>query len=308
MHRRSWTPSCMGSRSLRLPSTDERLGVPGNATYAGRYDRLSPNLPPLQADGAVAWPARLERQSQSSIREEQAMAKFNLRGATAIVTGGSRGIGPHIAEALAQRGAKVALVARSQSELEANARKLREAGTEVIAIAADITSSEDRRTVIETVERELGPVDVLVNNAGGDLQREFHNLTEHDIQGVIELNLTSAVILSWLVLPGMLARQRGHIVNVSSMAGRVSFPNTEAYAAAKDGLIAFPRVLRGGYRDRGVSGSTLILGPVREAGVGVRTAEEVGLDLPPRAFTVAPEAVGSATVRAVVKDRAELVL
>jgi len=233
------------------------------------------------------------------------MAKFNLRGATAIVTGGSRGIGPHIAEALAQRGAKVALVARSHSILEANARELREAGAEVIAIPADITSSEDRRAVIETVERELGPVDVLVNNAGGDLQREFHNLTEHDIQGVIDLNLTSAVILSRLVLPGMLARQRGHIVNVSSMAGRVSFPNTEAYAAAKDGLIAFTRVLRGDYRDRGVSGSTLILGAVGEAGIGARTAEEIGLKLPPVGL-VSPAKIGKHTVRAIRNDKAEL--
>ena len=159
--------------------------------------------------------------------------------------------------------------------------------------------------MIETVERELGPVDVLVNNAGGDLQREFHNLTEHDIQGVIDLNLTSAVILSRLVLPGMLARQRGHIVNVSSMAGRVSFPNTEAYAAAKDGLIAFTRVLRGDYRDRGVSGSTLILGPVGEAGIGARTAEEIGLKLPAVGL-VSPAKIGKHTVRAIRNDKAEL--
>jgi len=147
---------------------------------------------------------------------------------------------------------------------------------------------------------------VLVNNAGGDLQREFHNLTEHDVEGVLDLNLTSAVILSRLVLPGMLARERGHIVNVSSMAGRTSFPFTEAYAAAKDGLIGFTRVLRGDYRRRGVSASTLILGPVREAGVGARTAEEVGLELPP--FGVSPAAVARAAVRAIAKDRAELVL
>jgi len=88
---------------------------------------------------------------------------------------------------------------------------------------------------------------------------------------VLELNLTSAVMLTRLVLPGMLERRRGHVLNISSMAGRVSFPYTEAYAAAKDGLIAFARVLRADYRDRGVSGSTLILGAVGEAGVGART-------------------------------------
>ena len=233
------------------------------------------------------------------------MSKFDLQGATAIVTGGSRGVGPHIAEALVGRGAKVALVARSEPELQANARRLAESGAEVIAVAADITSAEQRRSLIETVERRLGPVDVLVNNAGGDLQREFHQLTEDEIEGILELNLTSAVLLTRLVLPGMLERRRGHVVNVSSMAGRVSFPYTEAYAAAKDGLIAFTRVLRADYRGRGVSGSTLILGPVGGEGVGARTAEEVGLKLPPVGL-VAPPKIGKATVRAIRADKTEL--
>jgi short-subunit dehydrogenase len=233
------------------------------------------------------------------------MSKFELKGATAIVTGGSRGIGPHIAQALADQGARVALVARSQSELEANSRRLSGAGAEVVAFPADITSADERRRLVEAVERRLGPVDVLVNNAGGDLQREFHHLTEDEIEGVLTLNLTSAVILTRLVLPGMLERGRGHVVNVSSMAGRVSFPYTEAYAAAKDGLIAFTRVLRADYRSEGVSGSTLILGPVGEAGVGARTAEEVGLKLPPVGL-VSPVKIGKLTVRAIRSDRAEL--
>jgi short-subunit dehydrogenase len=148
---------------------------------------------------------------------------------------------------------------------------------------------------------------VLVNNAGGDPQREFHKLAEHEIEGVLDLNLTSALILSRLVLPGMLARERGHIVNVSSMAGRTSFPYTETYAAAKDGLIGFTRVLRGDYRRHAVSGSTLILGPVRDAGVGARTAEEIGIKVP-RSISVSPEQVAKATVRAIVHDKAELAL
>ena len=232
------------------------------------------------------------------------MSRFDLDGATAIVTGGSRGIGPHIAAALAERGARIALVARSEAELEANAREIADAGHEAIAIAADVTIAGDRHAIVETVERELGRVDVLVNNAGGDPQREFHKLGERDIEAILDLNLTSAVILSRLVLPGMLARGRGHVVNVSSMAGRTSFPYTEAYGGAKDGLIAFTRVLRGDYRRQGVSASTLILGPVREAGVGARTAEEIGVKVPP--FVATPRAVGKAAVRAIVRDKAEL--
>ena len=236
------------------------------------------------------------------------MSKFELNDRTAIVTGASRGIGPHIAAALAECGVRVALVARSQTELEATANELRESGGHVLAITADVTSAPDRREIVATVERELGTVDVLINNAGGDPQREFHNLSEDQIEAVLDLNLTSAVILTRLVLPGMLARERGHIVNVSSMAGRTSFPFTEAYGAAKDGLIGFTRVLRADYRRRGVSASTLILGPVREAGVGHRTAEQVGIKLPPKPFTVPPAAIGKATIRAITKDKAEIAL
>ena len=233
------------------------------------------------------------------------MAHFDLKDATAIVTGGSRGIGPHIAMALVRRDASVAIVGRDEARLEATARELTAVGGRVLAIRGDVTSTDDRHAVVERVERELGSIDVLVNNAGGDLQREFHNLTEQEILGTLELNLTSAVILTRLVLPSMLAQARGHIVNVSSMAGRTSFPYTEAYAAAKDGLIGFTRVLRGDYRRRGVSASTLILGPVGEAGVGARTTEEVGLKLPPVGL-VSPTKVGRETVRAILRDKAEI--
>ena len=233
------------------------------------------------------------------------MGKFDLTNATAVVTGGSRGIGPYIAEALAGRGARVALVARNEAELDANAARLAESGAEVVPVPADIMCAEQRRGLIEVVERRLGPVDVLVNNAGGDLQREFHNLTEDELHGVLELNLSSAILLTRLILPGMLERGRGHVVNVSSMAGRLSFPYSEAYAAAKDGLIGFTRVLRADYRSRGVSASSLILGPVGEAGLGARTAEEVGLKLPPVGL-VSPAKIGKLTVRAIRKDKAEL--
>ena len=162
--------------------------------------------------------------------------------------------------------------------------------------------------MVRAVEQHFGTIDLLVNNAGGDLQRRFHHLSEVDIEYLLDLNLTSSLVLSRLLLPGMLARGRGHIVCVSSMAGRTSFPFTEAYAAAKDGLIGFTRVMRGDYRRQGVSASTLILGPVRDEGAGHRTAEEVGIRLPPKMFTVSPAAVARATVRAIRKDKAEIVL
>src|SRR5207237_9086679 len=104
-----------------------------------------------------------------------------------------------------------------------------------------------------------------------------------------------------------LRRRRGHIVNISALAGRVAFPYTEAYAAAKDGLIGFTRVLRNDYRGRGVSASVLILGPIRGAGQGQRTADQLGLTLPPFA-TASADAVARAVVDAIRHDRAEVVV
>jgi short-subunit dehydrogenase len=234
------------------------------------------------------------------------MSTVELRGATALVTGGSRGIGPHIARELAQRGVRVAIAARTASELEAHAARMAEAGLSVAAFSADVTEAAQRRDLVARVQRKFGPVDILVNNAGGDPQREFHKLTEEEVEDVLALNLTGAVVLTRLVLPGMLDRKKGHIVNVSSMAGRVGFPFTEPYAAGKDGMIGFTRVLRGDYRRRGVSATALILGPIRGDGVGARTAEEFDLKLP--AVMASAESVAKAAVRAITRDRAEVVV
>src|SRR5438045_9202777 len=110
--------------------------------------------------------------------------------------------------------------------------------------------------------------------------------------------------LAQLLLPRMLERGRGHIVNSSSIAGRVGFPYTEVYAAAKDGLIGFTRVLRNDYRDRGVTASVIVLGTIRGAGQGQRTSEEVGITMP-RLGTSPASAVAKAVITAIREDRPE---
>ena len=105
----------------------------------------------------------------------------------------------------------------------------------------------------------------------------------------------------------MLERGYGRIVNISSIAGRVGFPFTEAYAASKDGLVAFGRVLRNDYRKAGVSTSAVIVGAVKGAGIGQRTLDELDLKTN-TAFMVTPEKVAKAVVRAIDKDKAEIVV
>ncbi|HET9410287.1 MAG TPA: SDR family oxidoreductase [Candidatus Dormibacteraeota bacterium] len=225
-----------------------------------------------------------------------------VKSGVALVTGASRGIGPYIARSLAGAGYRLVLTGRSAAELKALAGEL-----SAIAVPADLTRPEDLAVLVEAAERELGGVDVLVNNAGGDPQREFDAMSWQDNASILELNLIAPMRLAHLLLPGMLQRGRGHVVNISSLAGRVSFPYTEAYAAAKDGLIGFTRVLRADYRRRGVSASVIVLGAIRDAGQGQRTADELGLKLPPMSTSPAA-AVATAVLTAIRRDRAEIVV
>jgi len=225
----------------------------------------------------------------------------------AVVTGASHGIGVHIARALAARDIDLLLVARSASELARVARELGAPGRSVAYAALDLSSPSAAEDVAAAVTAELGSADILVNNAAVELQRRFHTLTAAEIEAVIRLDLITPVALARVLLPGMIERGYGRIVNISSIAGRVGFPLSEAYAASKDGLIAFSRVLRNDYRGTGVSASAVILGAVKGDGFGQRTLDELGLKTG-GAMLATPQQVANAVVRAIEKDTAEIVV
>ena len=132
-------------------------------------------------------------------------------------------------------------------------------------------------------------------------------LTPAEIGNVLQVDLISPLLLARLLLPGMLERGYGRIINISSLAGHTSFPYTEAYAAAKDGLTAFSRVLHSDYRDTGVTATSIILGPVKDTGVSARTLAETGLTAS-TAFSVGPQKVAAATLRAIGSPKAEIVV
>ena len=229
---------------------------------------------------------------------------------TALVTGASRGIGPLIAKALAKEGINLILAARSQPELEQVAADIRTMGVRVLAVATDVTDREARDALVTKARSAFGAVDVLVNNAGVDPQREFHNYTADEVEAIIQLNLTAPIELTRLLLPGMVAQKQGHIVNISSLGGRISFPHTEIYSACKDGLIGFTRVLRADYQASGVTSSVLILGSIGGAGTTARTLQEMNLQMPAmgKAFMSPAEAVAKAVVKVLRSDKAELVI
>src|SRR5438552_4750430 len=225
----------------------------------------------------------------------------------AVVTGASHGIGVHIARALAARDMDLLLVARSASELARVARELGAPGRSVAYAALDLSSPSVAEDVAAAVTAELGSADILVNNAAVELQRGFHMLAAAESEAVIRLDLITPVAFTRVLLPGMIERGYGRIINISSIAGRVGFPFSEAYAASKDGLITFSRVLRSDYRRAGVSASAIVLGAVKDAGIGQRTLDELGLKTN-TSFMVTPEKVAKAVVRAIEKDKAEIVV
>ncbi|RWA69422.1 MAG: SDR family NAD(P)-dependent oxidoreductase [Mesorhizobium sp.] len=166
-----------------------------------------------------------------------------LAGKVALVTGASSGIGEATAAALAAAGAKVAIAARRADRLVALAGRIEQAGGKALAIEADIARGSDIAGMVDKVVSEWGRLDILVNNAGVMLLAPTAEADLDDWRRMIELNLIGLIGTTKAALPHLKA-SRGHIVNVSSVAGRVANPGASGYAATKFGVVAFSESLR----------------------------------------------------------------
>ena len=166
----------------------------------------------------------------------------SLKGRVALVTGGSRGIGRAIAISLAEAGAAVAVNYREKAtEARSVADTISKAGGRAIAVGADVSRAADVAGMIAAAERDLGPVDVLVNNAGIALMRGVDDLTEEDFDRTLAVNLKSVFLCTQAVVPGMRARRWGRIVNISSGAARGAGGVGPHYNASKAGLEGLTR-------------------------------------------------------------------
>jgi NAD(P)-dependent dehydrogenase (short-subunit alcohol dehydrogenase family) len=175
-----------------------------------------------------------------------------LDGQVALVTGASSGLGRATATALARAGAAVALLARSPSDLERAVEALRAEGHRAVAVACDLADAGGLERAVARVQRELGPVRVLVNAAATDAPGPVTDVTTADWDRVMAVNLRAVFLLSRLVLPGMAEAGEGTIVNVSSVAGRRGWANASAYSASKFALTGFTQALNAEARERGV--------------------------------------------------------
>ncbi len=227
-----------------------------------------------------------------------------LKGRVAIVTGCSRGIGVPLAEALAKRGVHLSISARTAGDLERVRRDLGRFDVPVIATVGDITDGDHRGELIERTITELGAIDILVNNAGIEDVRRFHHTDPEALERVIEVNLRAPMLMTRAVVPSMLARRQGHVVNISSGAGKLGPPFMASYAASKFGLVGFTQSLCTEYRSSGVGFSAVC--PAFVTGVGMYSRwEEAGIRAGKLAGTCTPEQVVKATLRCITKDRPE---
>ncbi len=167
---------------------------------------------------------------------------FDLTGRVALVTGGSRGLGKAMATIFAESGAAVVISSRHADELQAAAAAIRAAtAARVEYVATDMTRRDDVHRLAETALERLGKVDILVNNAGANLPQAIDQIRDDDWDRLVELNLTSCMILTRALVPGMKERRWGRIIHISSIMGLASTAGRNVYSATKAALLGLAR-------------------------------------------------------------------
>ena len=216
--------------------------------------------------------------------ERNAMNHAALQGRIALITGGGRGIGRAIALGLARQGSSVAISARSQDEIDSAVKEIRLAGGIAVGIPGDLCTPGTARQLVALTLEAFGTVDILVNNAGigsapsprsvADFDDDFWNLS-------LALNLTAPYLLCKAVLPNMLERKKGRIINISSIAGKIGLVHASAYSASKHGLLGFTKSLALEVAKDGITVNAICPGPVRTAMSDARLAYDARrMDMP----------------------------
>jgi short-subunit dehydrogenase len=219
--------------------------------------------------------------------------RVQLNGATALVTGATGGLGQAIALALAERGSQVIASGRREAELELLAGEIRGR-----AVVADLAARHD----VDRLIAEAADADVVVANAGLPASGLLSDRTRGEIDRMLEINLRVPIILAKELSGGMAARGRGHLVFISSLAGKATSPASSMYSATKFGLRGFALALRQDLARHGVGVSVVTPGFIRDAGM----FHESGARLPPGTGTKTPADVAGAVIRAIEENRAEI--
>ncbi|MBM3567295.1 MAG: glucose 1-dehydrogenase [Alphaproteobacteria bacterium] len=186
---------------------------------------------------------------------------FRLDGRTALVTGASSGLGRRFALTLARAGAKVALAARRVERLRELAAEIEAAGGRALPVALDVTRTQDIAAALDAIESGLGPIDLLVNNAGLNVSRALIDASEEDWTRVMDTDLKAVFFLAQAVGRRMIAAKRaGTILNIASMAAQVTVRNLGLYGAAKAGVVSLTRTLALEWARHGINVNALLPG------------------------------------------------
>lgn len=186
----------------------------------------------------------------------------SLTGKVVLITGASSGIGAAFARFLAERQAHVLMTARREDRLEELAGNIRAAGGKADYWARDLSAATEREDLLRKIKADIGSVDVLINNAGFGWYGYYHAMSWEDAARMLAVNVEAAAHLTRLLLPGMLAKKSGHVINISSIAGGLPNQGIAIYSASKAFLDAFSTSLYRELRGSGVSVSAMRLGPV----------------------------------------------
>ena len=180
------------------------------------------------------------------------METFSLKGKVALVTGATHGIGFEMASALSSAGAKITFNDRDKDALERGAKAYKDAGIDAKGYICDVTDEEGVKKMIAQIEAEVGTVDILVNNAGIIKRIPMHEMKAEEFRQVIDIDLTGPFIMAKAVLPSMMKKGSGKIINVCSMMSELGRETVSAYAAAKGGLKMLTKNIASEYGQYGI--------------------------------------------------------
>lgn len=212
---------------------------------------------------AVATVYTVRKLASRKLPGEKPRQSAKLRDQVVLITGGSRGLGLALAFEFGSRGCRLALCARDEEELQEACRRLAEKGIEAVPFVADISREEETQFLFERVIQHFGKLDILVNNAGEIQVAPFEALRHEDFESAMNLMFWAPMNLSLAALPHMTERRSGHIVNITSIGGRVSVPHLLPYSCAKFAFVGFSSGLAAEVKSRGIHVLTVVPGLMR---------------------------------------------
>ncbi|MBT3479442.1 MAG: SDR family NAD(P)-dependent oxidoreductase [Candidatus Marinimicrobia bacterium] len=229
---------------------------------------------------------------------------MDLNGKTAIVTGASRGIGTYIAKTLARHGANIIAVARSEAGLQETKVDIENSGGSCQIIPFDLSNIDGLEGLVADIWSNHGPIQFLVNNAGIEHYQHYDRIQKSEILSILNINLHCPLELSRAIMPRMLDNSEGHIINISSLAGKKGVAYNSIYSASKAGLLMWADGMRQEYNDSPIDISVVCPGFISEAGM----FNDGQIDPPPLLGSSKPQKVADAVIKALKKGSCEIIV